>query len=53
LLAGTASAADISVVGLFSNKAVLVIDGGKPKTYSAGAKIGDGEGEQMVLTKRF
>jgi aspartyl protease family protein len=42
LLAGTASAADISVVGLFSNKAVLVIDGGKPKTYSAGAKIGDG-----------
>jgi aspartyl protease family protein len=42
LLAGTAYAADISVVGLFSNKVVLVIDGGKPKTYSVGAKIGDG-----------
>lgn len=42
LLAGAANATDISVVGLFGNKAVLVIDGGKPKTYSAGAKISDG-----------
>lgn len=40
--AGPANAADVSVVGLFPNKAVLVIDGGKPKTYSVGSKIGDG-----------
>jgi aspartyl protease family protein len=38
----TAHAADISVVGLFPNKAVLVIDGGSPKTYSVGATIVDG-----------
>lgn len=35
-------AADISVVGLFPNKAVLVIDGGSPKTYAVGATIVDG-----------
>lgn len=35
-------AADISVVGLFPNKAVLVIDGGQPKTYSVGATITEG-----------
>jgi len=38
----TVQAADISVVGLFPNKAVLVIDGGSPKTYSVGATIIDG-----------
>lgn len=37
-----AHAADISVVGLFPNKAVLVIDGGSPKTYSVGATVADG-----------
>lgn len=37
-----AHAADISVVGLFPNKAVLVIDGGSPKTYSVGATITEG-----------
>lgn len=37
-----AQAADISVVGLFPNKAVLVVDGGSPRTYSVGAKIADG-----------
>ncbi|HEY0846068.1 MAG TPA: TIGR02281 family clan AA aspartic protease [Noviherbaspirillum sp.] len=37
-----AQAADISVVGLFPNKAVLVIDGGPPKTYSVGATITEG-----------
>ena len=42
LFAGSTHASDISVVGLFTNKAVLVIDGGKPKTYSVGATIGDG-----------
>lgn len=30
------AAADVSVIGLFSNKAVLVVDGGKPRTLSAG-----------------
>lgn len=39
-LSAPALATEISVVGLFSNKAVLVVDGGKPKTYAAGAKIG-------------
>ncbi|WP_293777518.1 TIGR02281 family clan AA aspartic protease [uncultured Oxalicibacterium sp.] len=34
-----AQAADISVVGLFPGKAVLVIDGKAPKTYSVGAKV--------------
>lgn len=37
-----AQAADISVVGLFPNKAVLVIDGGQPKTYAVGATITEG-----------
>jgi len=41
-----AQAADISVVGLFPNKAVLVVNGGAPKTYSVGAKIV--EGVQLV-----
>lgn len=38
----TAHAADISVVGLFPNKAVLVIDGGAPKTYSVGNTVSAG-----------
>ncbi len=42
LLAGTANAADISVVGLFPNKAVLVVDGAAPKTYSVGGTIANG-----------
>lgn len=32
-------AADISVVGLFPGKAVLVIDGKLPKTYSVGSEV--------------
>lgn len=32
-------AANISVVGLFPGKAVLVIDGQSPKTYSVGSKV--------------
>jgi aspartyl protease family protein len=32
-------AADISVVGLFPGKAVLVVDGGSPKTYAAGSAV--------------
>jgi aspartyl protease family protein len=42
LVAKSTCAADISVVGLFPNKAVLVIDGGSPKTYSVGTTITDG-----------
>jgi aspartyl protease family protein len=41
-IAGSATAADISVVGLFPNKAVLVVDGGSPKTYSVGATVAEG-----------
>ncbi len=37
-----AHAADISVIGLFPGKAVLVIDGGSPKTYSVGDTIASG-----------
>lgn len=43
LLVGNAvQAADISVIGLFPGKAVLVVDGASPKTYSVGTSIGDG-----------
>jgi aspartyl protease family protein len=34
-------ASDIGVVGLFPGKAVLVIDGSAPKTYSVGSKVAD------------
>lgn len=37
-----ASAADISVTALFSGKAVLIIDGGKPRTLSAGESTPEG-----------
>lgn len=42
LLVNATYAADINVVGLFPNKAVLIIDGGSPKTYSVGASVADG-----------
>lgn len=42
LLAGVAQAADIDVVGLFPNKAVLVVNNGSPKAYSVGGIISDG-----------
>lgn len=35
-------AVDIGVVGLFPNKAVLVIDGAGPKTFTVGANIAEG-----------
>lgn len=41
LLSGSLHAANISVVGLFPNKAVLVVDGKSPKTYSVGNTITD------------
>jgi aspartyl protease family protein len=37
-----AQAADISVVGLFPGKAVLVVDGGAPRTYEVGSTIAAG-----------
>ncbi len=37
-----AQAADISVIGLFPGKAVLVIDGRSPKTYSVGNTVTSG-----------
>lgn len=38
----SASAADVSVVGLFSGKAVIVIDDGKPRTLSVGQTSPEG-----------
>ena len=37
-----ARAADISVVGLFPGKAVLVVDGGGPRTYAVGSQVASG-----------
>lgn len=42
LCGNAACAADIGVVGLFPGKAVLVVDGGAPKTYSVGSKVAEG-----------
>lgn len=39
---GFAHAVDVSVVGLFPGKAVLVVDNAPPKTYSVGATIAEG-----------
>jgi len=35
-----ANAADISVVGVFPGKAVLIVDGAQPKTFAVGSTIG-------------
>lgn len=40
LATGHTAAADVSLIGLFPGKAVMVIDGGDPKTYSVGSTIG-------------
>jgi aspartyl protease family protein len=42
LVALQSQAADISVIGVFPGKAVLVVDGRSPKTYSVGNKVADG-----------
>jgi aspartyl protease family protein len=42
LNAQAAAAADISIVGLFSNKAVIVVDGGKPRMLTAGQTSPEG-----------
>lgn len=39
LLPACAGAADINLIGLFPGKAVLVVDGGNPKTFSVGSTI--------------
>lgn len=36
-----ARAADIDLIGVFPGKAVLVVNGGNPKTYSVGSSIAD------------
>ncbi|MFZ6656895.1 retropepsin-like aspartic protease family protein [Undibacterium sp. TJN19] len=38
--ASTAHGTEIGVVGLFPGKAILVVDGAPPKTYSVGSNIG-------------
>lgn len=40
--AACAHAADVNVIGLFSGKAVLVINGGKPRTLSVGQSTPEG-----------
>lgn len=42
LAPGIATATDVAVVGLFPNKAVVVIDGGKPRTLSVGQTTPEG-----------
>jgi len=42
LAPGIGAAADVAVVGLFANKAVVVIDGGKPRTLSVGQTTPEG-----------
>ncbi|MDH3287160.1 MAG: TIGR02281 family clan AA aspartic protease [Betaproteobacteria bacterium] len=42
LAPGVAGSADVAVVGLFPNKAVVVIDGGKPRTLSVGETTPEG-----------
>ncbi|MES2743281.1 MAG: TIGR02281 family clan AA aspartic protease [Pseudomonadota bacterium] len=43
LLCSTAvQAAEISLLGLFSGKAMLVVDGAAPKTYKVGENLADG-----------
>jgi len=42
LFACGTQASDIGVVGLFPGKAVLVVDGGAPKTYSVGSAVAEG-----------
>ena len=41
LCSSIAYAVEIGVVGLFPGKAVLVVDGGAPKTYSVGSKVAE------------
>ncbi|MCU0974381.1 MAG: TIGR02281 family clan AA aspartic protease, partial [Burkholderiales bacterium] len=55
LIAGAATATDVNVIGLFRGKAVVVVNGGKPRTLSAGDATPEGvrlvsvDTEQAVL----
>lgn len=42
LAPAVAAAADVAVVGLFANKAVVVVNGGKPRTLSVGETTPEG-----------
>jgi aspartyl protease family protein len=42
LIAGAATATDVNVIGLFRGKAVVVVNGGKPRTLSAGEATPEG-----------
>jgi aspartyl protease family protein len=42
LAPGVAAATDVSVVGLFANKAVVVVNGGKPRTMAVGETTPEG-----------
>ncbi len=44
-----AQATDVSLVGLFSGKALVVIDGGRPRTISPG--VATGEGVKLLLVE--
>jgi aspartyl protease family protein len=44
-LAAIAHAADVNLIGIFSNKATLMVDGGKPRTLA----IGDSSPEKIKL----
>ena len=50
LLAGAADAAEVNVIGLFPNKAVVVIDGGAPRVLTVGQK--PVEGVTLISTDR-
>jgi aspartyl protease family protein len=50
LLAGAANATDVNVIGLFPNKAVVVIDGGAPRVLTVGQK--PVEGVTLISTDR-
>jgi aspartyl protease family protein len=55
LIAGAATATEVNVIGLFRGKAVVVVNGGKPRTLSAGDATPEGvklvsvDTEQAVL----
>ncbi len=49
LLAGAAGAADVNVIGLFPNKAVVTIDGGAPRVLTVGKSV---QGVTLISTDR-
>lgn len=41
MICAAAHATEVQVVGLFTGKAIVVVDGGKPRTLSAGQSVGN------------